>query len=85
VRLEDLGQLKNPTTSSRIEPANFRLAALCLNHLRDVTLKNWCYIVPKFRQEFFKVSTLKIKSTLFKDFARTFGSYHTPATLTQSY
>jgi hypothetical protein len=30
VRLEELGRLKNPG----IEPATFRLAALCLNQLR---------------------------------------------------
>jgi hypothetical protein len=34
VRLEGLGQLKNPMTSSRIEPATFRLVAECLNQLR---------------------------------------------------
>jgi hypothetical protein len=33
VRLEGLGQLKNPMTSSKIEPATFRLVALCLNQL----------------------------------------------------
>jgi hypothetical protein len=34
MRLEGLGQLKNPMTSSGIEPATFRLAAYCLNQLR---------------------------------------------------
>jgi hypothetical protein len=34
VRLEGLGQLKNPMNSSEIEPATFRLVALCLNQLR---------------------------------------------------
>jgi hypothetical protein len=34
VRLEELGQLKNPMTSSGIEPATFRLVAWCLNQLR---------------------------------------------------
>jgi hypothetical protein len=39
VRLEGLGQLKHPMTSSRIETAIFRLAAQCLNQLRSrVTL-----------------------------------------------
>jgi hypothetical protein len=33
MRLEGLGQLKNPMTSSGIKPATFRLAALCLNQL----------------------------------------------------
>jgi hypothetical protein len=33
VRLEGLGQLKNPMTS-RIEPATFRIVAQCLNKLR---------------------------------------------------
>jgi hypothetical protein len=34
VRLKGLGQLKNPMTSSGIEPATFRLIAYCLNQLR---------------------------------------------------
>jgi hypothetical protein len=34
MRLEGLGQLKNPMTSSGIEPATCRLAALCLDQLR---------------------------------------------------
>jgi hypothetical protein len=34
VRLEGLGQLKNPTTWSGVEPTIFRLAAYCLNQLR---------------------------------------------------
>jgi hypothetical protein len=34
VRLEELGQMKNPMTSSGTEPVTFRLAALCLNQLR---------------------------------------------------
>jgi hypothetical protein len=33
-RLEGLGPMKNPMTSSRIEPATFRLVAWCLNQLR---------------------------------------------------
>jgi hypothetical protein len=32
VRLEGLGQLKNPMISSGIEPATFRLVALYFNH-----------------------------------------------------
>jgi hypothetical protein len=34
VRLEGLGQLKNPMTSSGIEPATFQLVTQCLNQLR---------------------------------------------------
>jgi hypothetical protein len=34
VRLEGLGKLKNPMTSSGFEPTTFRLVALCLNQLR---------------------------------------------------
>jgi hypothetical protein len=33
VRLEGLGQLKNPMTSSGIKPVTFRFVAQCLNHL----------------------------------------------------
>jgi hypothetical protein len=34
VRLEGSGQLKNPMTSSGLEPATFRLVAQCLSQLR---------------------------------------------------
>jgi hypothetical protein len=34
VRLEGLDQVKNPMTSSGIEPATFQLVAWCLNQLR---------------------------------------------------
>jgi hypothetical protein len=36
VRLEGLGQLKNPVTSSGIEPATFRLVAYCPYHTAGV-------------------------------------------------
>jgi hypothetical protein len=34
VRLEELGKLKNPMTTSGTEPATFLLVAWCLNQLR---------------------------------------------------
>jgi hypothetical protein len=34
MRLEKLGQLKNPITASGTEPATFRLATQCLNQQR---------------------------------------------------
>jgi hypothetical protein len=34
VRLERLGALKNPMTSSGIEPATFRLVVWCVNQVR---------------------------------------------------
>jgi hypothetical protein len=34
MRLEELGELKNPMTSSRIEPVFFRLVAECPSQLR---------------------------------------------------
>jgi hypothetical protein len=43
VRLEGLGQLKNPVTSAGIEPATFRLVAQCLNHLRHC-VPHFCLI-----------------------------------------
>jgi hypothetical protein len=33
MKLEGLGQLKNPVTSSGIEPMTFQLVAYCLNQL----------------------------------------------------
>jgi hypothetical protein len=34
VRLEGLSKLRNPVTSSGIEPATFQIVAQCLNQLR---------------------------------------------------
>jgi hypothetical protein len=39
----ELGQFKNPMTSSVLEPATFRLVAYCLNQLR--------YRVPQIPQQ----------------------------------
>jgi hypothetical protein len=35
MRLERLGQLRNPMTSSGLNPATFQLVAQCLNQLRN--------------------------------------------------
>jgi hypothetical protein len=43
MRLEGLGQLKNPVTSSGFDPTTFLLVASCLNQLR--------YSVPQHRRE----------------------------------
>jgi hypothetical protein len=42
VRLEGLRQLKNPMTSSGIEPATFLLVAQCINQLRYRVLPMSC-------------------------------------------
>jgi hypothetical protein len=34
VRLEGLGKLKSPVTSSGIEPTSFRILSYCLNQIR---------------------------------------------------
>jgi hypothetical protein len=39
VRLDGLGELRNPVTSLGIEPATFRLVAKCLNQLRYRVLR----------------------------------------------
>jgi hypothetical protein len=49
VRLEGLGQLKNPMTSSGIEPAASRLVAYCLNQLR--------YRVPPFSKQYERLNS----------------------------
>jgi hypothetical protein len=43
VRLVGLRQLKNPMTSTRLEPATLRLVAYCLNLLRYRELLNFYY------------------------------------------
>jgi hypothetical protein len=52
VRLEGLGPLKNPMTTSWIEPATFRLVTYCLNRLRYFVphvhgIKSWKRKVSK--------------------------------------
>jgi hypothetical protein len=40
MRLEGLGQLRNPMTSSGFEPATFRLVAQCLNQTETVNFRD---------------------------------------------
>jgi hypothetical protein len=53
LRLEELGQLKNPMASLGIEPATFQLVAHCLNQLpyRVPTEIQYCLIIWNFKQE----------------------------------
>jgi hypothetical protein len=52
VRLEGIGQLKNPMTSMGIELATFRLAAQCLDQQQEITH------IGKFN-EFYNISKIK--------------------------
>jgi hypothetical protein len=51
MRLEGLGQFKNPVTSLGTEPATFRLVAYCLNELRYLVPPNnlvpWPFVCPE--------------------------------------
>jgi hypothetical protein len=49
VWLEGLGQLKNPLTSSGIEPATFQLVAWCHNQLRYCVPPRSMYYASKLR------------------------------------
>jgi hypothetical protein len=51
MRLEGSGQLKNPMTSSGIEPATFWLVGQCLNQLR--------YRVPRYHEMVYKIPYYK--------------------------
>jgi hypothetical protein len=53
VRLEGLGQLKNPMTSLGIEPSTFRLLAQCLNQLRYQTIKEKKFQDVGIKQEYY--------------------------------
>jgi hypothetical protein len=69
VRLERLGQLKNPMTSSRIKLATFWLVAQCLNQLRyrvplwricnphTLSLIPWMKTIKLFFMELFQSAT----------------------------
>jgi hypothetical protein len=48
LRLEWLGQLKNPMTSLRIEPATFQLIAQCLNDLHYRAIQIFIRYFAKF-------------------------------------
>jgi hypothetical protein len=48
VGLEGLGQLKNPMTSSGIEPATFWLVTQCLNQVHYRVLPTYMSMKPKF-------------------------------------
>jgi hypothetical protein len=51
VRLEGLGQLKNPVTSSGYEPLTFQLVAQCFNQLRcRVHVKNVMFKIGDLKQ-----------------------------------
>jgi hypothetical protein len=72
VRLEGLGRLKNPMTSSGLEPATFRLVAQCLNQLRNFQnavqytctyTQNFSAFIPQYKT-FYKTNLLRVKSYL---------------------
>jgi hypothetical protein len=61
MRLEGLDQLKNPMTSSGIEPPTFRLVPQCLNQLR-YCVPRWTLVGPSFSLIFiFSISGHLIK------------------------
>jgi hypothetical protein len=67
VRLEGLGQLKNPMTSSGIETATFRFVALGLNQLRyHVPLKTKSNIFLMAMQRYSSLSDDGVRSKMFQ-------------------
>jgi hypothetical protein len=67
VRLEGLGEMKNPMTSSGIEPANFRLAAQCL------TTKYATAVSRDFTQVLSE--NVAVVGKTFRDYSRIFLAY----------
>ncbi|PNF20012.1 hypothetical protein B7P43_G06628 [Cryptotermes secundus] len=87
VRLEELGPLINPMTSSRFEPANSRLVALCLNQVRyrvllaeRLCLSEWSLntntgailLEARRRSEFLGCMSFALKHAVKKDISGTF-------------
>jgi hypothetical protein len=72
VRLEELGQFKNPMTSE-MEPANSRLVAYCLNQLRyRMTPTN--FLERKKQNIFYVKCTFSVNHDIF-DVVKQSGPY----------
>jgi hypothetical protein len=63
VRLEGLGQLKNPMTSSGIEPATFQLVAYCLVDLTGSGYIPVCCVLNWFNVVFSMLCTEQVQDS----------------------